>query len=51
LQNSALVSQRDLKLALGFVMRYGTAVHANLLLRFLQILRDCRPQAAIGNNN
>src|SRR5689334_629159 len=36
LQNSAFVSQRDLKLALRFVMRYGTTVHANLLLRFLQ---------------
>jgi hypothetical protein len=41
LQNSALGSQRDLKLALRFVMRYRTAVHATLLLRFfLQILRD-----------
>src|SRR5215467_15399038 len=28
LQNSSLVSQRDLKLALRFVMRYRTAVHA-----------------------
>src|SRR5215831_19629538 len=47
LQNSALASQRDLKLALHFVMRYRTAVHANLLLRFLQILRDCRPGVTI----
>jgi hypothetical protein len=31
-------------------MRYRTAVHANLLLRFLQILRDCRPQATISSD-
>jgi hypothetical protein len=51
LQNSALISQRDLKLALRFVMRYRTAVHATLLLRFfLQILRDCRPGATISSD-
>ena len=39
LQNGALVAQRDFKLAFRFVMRYRTAVHEALLLRFfLQIL-------------
>jgi len=51
LQNGALISQRDFKLAFRFVMRYGTAVHETLLLRFfLQILRDCRPAATISSD-
>jgi hypothetical protein len=51
LQNSALISKRDLKLTLRFVMRYGTAVHTTLLLRFfLQILRDCRHWATISSD-